>query len=234
MRILKQILLFFLGLSISNDDLQELIKWKDLYNYSEPFPTFDKKEVFNEFNSSSTIWIETGTLVGDTAKYLSKIAKFVYTIEPSEKYYNISLKNLTNCENVKIYNDTSENKLNDILEIIKPNSDVCFWLDGHWSGGDTFKGETDTPILSELDTIERYLNNFSKLNILIDDFRIFDIGNNVETYPSKEVLIEYAAKNNLKWRITRDIFILSKEGTVENNIQKGYQFDKKNYSNNLF
>ena len=157
-------------------------------------------------------------MVGDTAKYLSKIAKFVYTIEPSEKYYNLSVKNLTNYENVKIYNDTSENKLNDILEIIKPNSDICFWLDGHWSGGDTFKGETDTPILSELDTIEKYLNKFSKLNILIDDFRIFNIGNNVDTYPSKEVLIEYAAKNNLKWRITRDIFILSKEGIVENNI----------------
>jgi hypothetical protein len=218
MKILNKILLTFLGLRISNDDLQELIKWKNLYNYSEPFPTFVKKEVFNEFNSSSKIWVETGTLVGDTAKYLSKVAKFVYTIEPSEKYYNISLKNLTNCENVKIYNDTSENKLNDILEIIKPNSEVCFWLDGHWSGGDTFKGETDTPILSELDTIKRYLNKFSKLNILIDDFRIFDIGNNVETYPSKEVLIEYAAKNNLKWRITRDIFILSKEGIVENNI----------------
>jgi len=218
MRILKQILLFFLGLRISNDDLKEFIKWKDLHNYSEPFPTFVKKEVFNEFNSSSKIWIETGTLVGDTAKYLSKIAKFVYTIEPSEKYYNISLKNLANCENVKIYNDTSENKLNDILEIIKPNSEVCFWLDGHWSGGDTFKGETDTPILSELDTIKRYLNKFSKLNILIDDFRIFDIGNNVDIYPSKEVLIEYAAKNNLNWRITRDIFILSKEDIVENNI----------------
>jgi len=218
MRILKQILLFFLGLSISNDDLKEFIKWKDLHNYSEPFPTFVKKQVFNEYNSSSTIWVETGTLVGDTAKYLSKIAKFVYTIEPSKKYYNLSVKNLTNCENVKIYNDTSENKLNDILEIIKPNSDICFWLDGHWSGGDTFKGETDTPILSELETIKRYLNKFSKLNILIDDFRIFDIGNNVDIYPSKEVLIEYAAKNNLKWRITRDIFILSKEGIVENNI----------------
>jgi hypothetical protein len=218
MRILNKILLTFLGLRISNDDLKELIKWKNLYNYSEPFPTFVKKEVFNEFNSSSKIWIETGTLVGDTAKYLSKVAKFVYTIEPSEKYYNISLKNLTNCENVKIYNDTSENKLNDILEIIKPNSEVCFWLDGHWSGGDTFKGETDTPILSELDTIERYLNKFSKLHILVDDFRIFDIGNSTEIYPSKEVLIEYAAKNNLKWRITRDIFILSKEDIVEHNI----------------
>lgn len=218
MRILKQILLFFLGLRISNDDLKEFIKWKDLHNYSEPFPTFVKQQVFNEYNSSSTIWVETGTLVGDTAKYLSKVAKFVYTIEPSEKYYNLSVKNLTNYENVKIYNDTSENKLNDILDIIKPNSDVCFWLDGHWSGGDTFKGETDTPILSELETIKRYLNKFSKLNILIDDFRIFDIGNNVDVYPSKEVLIEYAAKNNLKWRITRDIFILSKEGLVENNI----------------
>jgi len=218
MRILKQILLFFLGLSISNDDLKEFIKWKDLHNYSEPFPTFVKKQVFHEYNSSSTIWVETGTLVGDTAKYLSKIAKFVYTIEPSEKYYNLSVKNLKNYENIKIYNDTSENKLNDILEIIKPNSDVCFWLDGHWSGGDTFKGETDTPILSELETIKRYLNKFSKLNILIDDFRIFDIGNNVDIYPSKEVLIEYAAKNNLNWRITRDIFILSKEDIVENNI----------------
>jgi len=218
MKLIKKLLLITLNLKISHDDLNELIKWQDIYNFSEPFPTFIKKKVLKEYSSSSTIWVETGTLVGDTAKYLSKIAKFVYTIEPSEKYYNLSVKNLKNYENIKIYNATSENKLNDILEIIKPNSDVCFWLDGHWSGGDTFKGETDTPILSELDTIERYLNNFSKLNILIDDFRIFDIGNNVDTYPSKEVLIEYAAKNNLKWRITRDIFILSKEGIVENNI----------------
>lgn len=218
MKLIKKLLLITLNLKISHDDLNELIKWQEIYNFSEPFPTFIKKKVLKEYSSSSTIWVETGTLVGDTAKYLSKIAKFVYTIEPSEKYYNLSVKNLKNYENIKIYNDTSENKLNDILEIIKPNSDVCFWLDGHWSGGDTFKGETDTPILSELDTIERYLNNFSKLNILIDDFRIFDIGNNVDTYPSKEVLIEYAAKNNLKWRITRDIFILSKEGIVENNI----------------
>lgn len=218
MKLIKKLLLITLNLKISHDDLNELIKWQEIYNFSEPFPTFIKKKVLKEYSSSSTIWVETGTLVGDTAKYLSKIAKFVYTIEPSEKYYRLSVKNLKSYENIKIYNDTSENKLNDILEIIKPNSDVCFWLDGHWSGGDTFKGETDTPILSELDTIERYLNNFSKLNILIDDFRIFDIGNNVDTYPSKEVLIEYAAKNNLKWRITRDIFILSKEGIVENNI----------------
>jgi hypothetical protein len=218
MKLIKKLLLITLNLKISHDDLNELIKWQEIYNFSEPFPTFIKKKVLKEYSSSSTIWVETGTLVGDTAKYLSKIAKFVYTIEPSEKYYNLSVKNLKNYENIKIYNDTSENKLNDILEIIKPNSDVCFWLDGHWSGGDTFKGETDTPILRELDTIERYLNNFSKLNILIDDFRIFDIGNNVDTYPSKEVLIEYATKNNLKWRITRDIFILSKEGIVENNI----------------
>lgn len=218
MNLIKKLLLTTLNLKISPEDLYELIKWQEIYNFSEPFPHFIKRKALKEYSSSSTIWVETGTLVGDTAKYLSKVAKFVYTIEPSEKYYNLSVKNLTNYENVKIYNDTSENKLNDILEIIKPNSNVCFWLDGHWSGGDTFKGETDTPILSELDTIEKYLNKFSKLNILIDDFRIFDIGNNVETYPSKEVLIEYAAKNNLKWRITRDIFILSKESIVENNI----------------
>ena len=218
MNLIKKLLLTTLNLKISPEDLYELIKWQEIYNFSEPFPHFIKRKALKEYSSSSTIWVETGTLVGDTAKYLSKVAKFVYTIEPSEKYYNLSVKNLTNYENVKIYNDTSENKLNDILEIIKPNSNVCFWLDGHWSGGDTFKGETDTPILSELDTIEKYLNKFSKLNILIDDFRIFDIGNNVDTYPSKEVLIEYAAKNNLKWRITRDIFILSKEGIVENNI----------------
>ena len=218
MNLIKKLLLTTLNLKISPEDLDELIKWQEIYNFSEPFPHFIKKKALKEYSSSSTIWVETGTLVGDTAKYLSKVSKFVYTIEPSEKYYNLSVKNLKNYENVKIYNDTSENKLNDILEIIKPNSNVCFWLDGHWSGGDTFKGETDTPILSELDTIEKYLNKFSTLNILIDDFRIFDIGNNVETYPSKEVLIEYAAKNNLKWRITRDIFILSKEGIVENNI----------------
>ena len=105
MKLIKKLLLITLNLKISHDDLNELIKWQEIYNFSEPFPTFIKKKVLKEYSSSSTIWVETGTLVGDTAKYLSKIAKFVYTIEPSEKYYRLSVKNLKSYENIKIYNE---------------------------------------------------------------------------------------------------------------------------------
>src|SRR6056300_1417434 len=108
MNLIKKLLLTTLNLKISPEDLYELIKWQEIYNFSEPFPHFIKRKALKEYSSSSTIWVEAGTLVGDTAKYLSKVAKFVYTIEPSEKYYNLSVKNLTNYANVKIYNDTSE------------------------------------------------------------------------------------------------------------------------------
>ena len=48
---------------------------------------------------------------------------------------------------------------------------ALFWLDAHYSGGDTAKGQSNTPVMSELEAILAY----SRRNdiILVDDLRYF-------------------------------------------------------------
>jgi len=58
---------------------------------------------------------------------------------------------------------------------------TTFWLDAHYSGGITAKGEKDTPVMEELYAI---LNQFKhRCVILIDDARCF---NGKDDYPTIE------------------------------------------------
>ena len=93
---IKNYLLKILNLKISQNDLNQFLVWQNNYNFEEPFPQFVKEKVFNKYNLENSIWIETGTYLGTSTSYLSKISKFVHTIEPSKKYYNISKENLKN------------------------------------------------------------------------------------------------------------------------------------------
>tara|TARA_X000000368_G_C22910776_1_gene658445 strand:+ start:77 stop:712 length:636 start_codon:yes stop_codon:yes gene_type:complete len=208
--IIKNMFLRLLNLKLTIRELDEILIWQNIYNFEEPFPHFIKKRVLQKYSSKNTIWVETGTYRGETSDFLSKISKFVFTIEPSEKYFKYSKDALSEVANLKILNGTSEEYLNEILSDIDEDSIVSFWLDGHWSGEDTFKGENDTPIEYELEIISKYLKKFIKTTVLIDDFRLF--GKNSEkkeVYPEKKYLINWAKENNLNWEITRDIFIAS-------------------------
>ena len=115
-------------------------------------------------------FIETGTLNGDTIFSLEPYFNKLYTIEFSEKYYN----------NTK--NKYSGNKINFILgdssivfETLLPNiTDKCiFFLDGHWSGGDTGKSNKDCPLYEEVTHINNLFTNDAI--IIIDDFRLFGL-----------------------------------------------------------
>lgn len=67
-----------------------------------------------------------------------------------------------------------------------------FWLDGHYSGEGTAKGDKETPILEELKCI---LNkNDYKHVILIDDARLFG---NVCDYPSIDELNKFIISKDL-------------------------------------
>jgi len=206
--IIKSLCLKILNLKLDINELDEVLVWQNIYNFEEPFPHFIKKKVLQKYSSKNTIWVETGTYKGQTAEFLSKISKFIFTIEPSEKYFKYSTAILSKITNLEIINGTSEECLDKILSQIDGDSVVSFWLDGHWSGGDTFKGNKDTPIKNELETISRYLKKFSKVTVLVDDFRLFDKNyEKNEIYPGKELLINWANKNNLDWKISKDIFI---------------------------
>lgn len=181
-----------------------LIKWQN-NNYAMPAPHFIKQKVLLRNVIKNAITIETGTNSGDTAKILSKYSTIVYTLEPSKKLYKLAEKNLRKSKNIILVNKTSEEYLGGLLKTLKGK--VNIWLDGHYSGGETYKGKIDTPIIHELKQIELNLNNFESIVILIDDVRLFEEIPNNSGYPSRSYLVNWANKHNLDWKIELDIFI---------------------------
>lgn len=85
---------------------------------------------------------------------------------------------------------------------------ISFWLDGHYSARETYKGKQDTPITDELNEIGKNLQNLKKVVIMIDDIRCFDPSlEGFEDYPTRSYLVNWADSNNFWWTIEHDIFI---------------------------
>jgi hypothetical protein len=121
---------------------------------------------YTQFNC----FIETGTLNGDTTFALEPYFNKLYTIEFSEKYYN-STKNRYSGNKINfILGDSSI-----VFESLLPNiTEKCiFFLDGHWSSGDTGKSNKDCPLEEEITHINNLFTNSAI--IIIDDFRLFGL-----------------------------------------------------------
>jgi hypothetical protein len=71
------------------------------------------------------------------------------------------------------------------LSLVEP---ALFWLDGHYSGGVTARGESDTPIYAELVHV---LGSSHKNVIVIDDARCFGSG---AKYPTIEALTAFVRR----------------------------------------
>ena len=179
--------------------------WKKK-GYSSPSPQFIKTQVLKRNGIESGTWVETGTYLGDTTKFLAKNFpnSKIISIEPQLLIFNFAKFRLRRVKNILLVNGSSEERFEEAVSgLIGP---VNFWLDGHFSGDITFKGETNSPISKELDLIEKYKDNFGKLVVLIDDIRGFD-GDLNSGYPSRDTVVAWANKNNLNWNIEQDIFI---------------------------
>lgn len=141
------------------------------------FSSFQKAEGFAP-NSlfkkyPNPIFIETGSYIGDGIRQALKAGfKNVYSIELSPELYEYCRNLFRTNREVKLYQGDSGSVLPVLLqEISRP---ATFWLDGHYSEGNTAKGMTNTPILAELDAIRNH--PIKTHTILIDDIRCF--GNN--------------------------------------------------------
>lgn len=128
-----------------------------------------KKEVLAKYANKAPVFIETGTHTGNTTKIAAGLGfKMVYTIELAEHFYKQACDKFRYYKNVKCIFGDSQEKLKDILQDL--NETAVFWLDGHWSMGDTACGEKAVPLLEELNIIKsHHINNHI---ILIDDIRL--------------------------------------------------------------
>ena len=146
------------------------------------------------------IFIETGTFNGGTVESMMKYDfDKIYSIELDLNLFNKAKKKFESYDHIEIIHGDSGKELRNIME--KINKPSLFWLDAHYSGGITAKGEKDTPIYEELNCIFDY-DDFGHV-IIIDDARMF--GTN-PAYPTIEELEKfiYSKRKNVQIIIQND------------------------------
>ena len=101
------------------------------------------------------VFIETGTRTGGTTFKMSPYFDTVHTVELSETLYlqTKSVANSKQYNNIHFHLGDSAKVLYDILPTI--NQKAIFYLDGHWSAGNTARGPKDCPVIEELQSINK-------------------------------------------------------------------------------
>jgi hypothetical protein len=119
--------------------------------------------------------IETGTYLGDGIKdYLySKYFTKIISIEISNKYVLLNKDQFANESSVEILHGDSSTVLENLINnSLLPQDPILFYLDAHFSGGDTGGVDIDKgcPVLRELKAISK--RNVKGDIIFIDDMRL--------------------------------------------------------------
>jgi hypothetical protein len=184
----------------------ELWRWARS-GFAAPSPSHVKLAVLRRLGIPDACWVETGTFKGETTRALARSGKRVFSIEADESLFASAKKRLMALPNVTVFHGRSELVLPDLLRSLDGN--INFWLDGHYSGGSTFKGPTACPIQLELSAIHAARNRLGKLAIFIDDMRCFQPTlDNYRDYPSRGALVAWAEVNGYLWHIEHDIMCL--------------------------
>ncbi|HEV7857650.1 MAG TPA: hypothetical protein VGO91_03300 [Pyrinomonadaceae bacterium] len=167
-----------------------------------PPPHVLKQRVVREYAGAFSLdtLVETGTYVGTMVEAMKATFKEIFSIELDRALYERARGKFSGFQHIHIVQGDSGEVLPDILkQLTRP---CLFWLDGHYSGGITSKGQLDTPVLKELECI---LNHpLASHVILIDDARCF-VGEN--DYPTIEELRDFllAARPHWVFEVTDDI-----------------------------
>lgn len=184
---------------------KELGVWRERA-FAAPSPDFVKRACLLRNGIAGATWVETGTSLGVTTRLLAAHASKVYTLEPEPVLFANARRSLADLANVEVLNGTSERLLPQILEQL--SGDVNFWLDGHYSGGVTFKGEKDTPVVEELAALGRARGRLGRVVVLVDDIRYFSPATKTYSgYPSLDFLVDWARNNGFTWHIEHDMFV---------------------------
>ena len=167
-------------------------------------PGVVKRRMINRYirETGCNTFVETGTYLGDTLDYISKrnINVQCYSIELSEHYYIKAQKRFIHRANVSLIHGDSGECISKIVRGL--NSSALFWLDGHYSAGNTARGSKDTPIEMELKVLME--SPFANI-LLIDDARLF-IGEN--HYPHlDEILFALRKSGRYDVGIINDIIV---------------------------
>lgn len=176
-------------------------------NKAESYPQSKKIKTLQKFMLQDAIWIETGTYRGTTTNQLSKVCKKIYTIEASENLYLQASYRFRNNPRISVLFGPSPQILKIILKDL--GGKVNFWLDAHFSHGQTYQGEFDSPLMEELTEILKHVSGFVDFRIFVDDAHYITTDSaNYSGYPTHAEFKYFCSNNNLSIKILNDIFII--------------------------
>jgi hypothetical protein len=182
---------------IRNSEILQPI-FRSLWKFSQN----DKRDLLKGLSSENSIWIETGTYIGQTTQFLAEHNAAVISIEPLPRFVKKARKRLAAQNFAMVIQGTSEERITEVLEVLKSSNvfpgllkeitpSIKFFLDGHNSGLGTYKGERISPIEIELRSIKSFISELHVTHICIDDWRLFGdkSAGEVADYPAKHEIL---------------------------------------------
>ncbi len=126
-------------------------------------------DTLRKYRNKANIFVETGTHVGHTVRMADSVGfEKIYTIELADHFYKKAKTDFASKRHiVPIFGDSAA----EIPKLLKIINDPClFWLDGHWSEGDTALGPVAVPLYQELEAIANH--KVKTHTIMVDDTRL--------------------------------------------------------------
>lgn len=164
-------------------------------------PSIDYQYIKNYIDNSYPTFIETGTYLGHTVLKMLPYFESIYTIEVKKEFYDDLIDRYEPTGINFILGDSSK-----VFQTLLPtiSTNAVFFLDGHWSSGNTGKGEKDCPLIEEI----THINNLFKHNamIIIDDCRLFGKGPSNGCNENWSDINENSIINCIKDRIKKVIY----------------------------
>jgi len=166
----------------------ELAKW-GAAGRPVPPPAFAKHRVIRDHakRSGARALVETGSFYGQTTFALRNDFDRIDTIELSEELSRKARRRLAGWRHIRAWHGDSATVLPEVLATL--DGPAVFWLDAHYSEWVTARGESDTPIMRELELI--LAHPVPGHVLLIDDARCF-VG--TADYPTLEAVRALVAR----------------------------------------
>ena len=173
----------------------------DVYKGIPQKLALDLKDTYN-----LEVFVETGTLIGRSAKWASQHFRYIYTIESDYNIYMIASSDLCKQKNVRCLHGLSQTMLPRALQMFP--EPALIWLDAHWSKdlGYTKYDEVVCPVLEELEILARDGRDHV---ILIDDYRLFG---KVSGWPTTDEITDFLMTMGKKVSYQTDVFVAVPDG----------------------
>jgi hypothetical protein len=147
-----------------------------------------------------TAFIETGTYEGEMVEAVKTSFRAIYSVELDSALFERSKSRFALDEHITILRGDSSEILPQLLPELRVPS--LFWLDAHYSRGITARGELETPIMRELESILHH--DVSGHVILIDDVRCFTGEHDYPTVKEVQQFV-FGARPELQFSVADDI-----------------------------